>query len=207
MDSFSKLVDVFVRFPGVGSRQAKRFVFFLLSQDSETIEEIKKLLTDLKRSMSQCGHCYRYFNAEHVPDADLCTICVGTATDKTTMMIVEKDVDIDNVKRTGIYNGRYFVFNGTIPLAQKRNMPKVRIDELVAEIERAAKEDGLNEIIFGLTVNTEGEHTRDVVRERLRDLISQYNLKTTTLGRGLSTGTELEYSDDDTLKNALMNRF
>jgi recombination protein RecR len=207
MDAFSKLVDMFVRFPGVGARQAKRFVFFLLSQDTETIEEFKKLLTDLKRSMSQCEHCYRYFNAEYVPDADLCPICVGAATDKTIMMIVEKDVDIDNVKKTGIYAGRYFVFNGTIPLAQKRNMPKVRLEELVSEVSRAAQEEGLAEIIFGFTVNTEGEHTRDLILERLKDVITQYGLKTTTLGRGLSTGTELEYSDDDTLKNALKNRF
>jgi recombinational DNA repair protein RecR len=31
-------------------------------------------------------------------------------------------------------------------------------------------------------------------------------VRITTLGRGLSTGTELEYSDADTIKSAMMNR-
>ena len=207
MDPFSKLVDFFIRFPGVGSRQAKRFVYFLLTQDIKTLEKFSQLLTELKSTMSQCKRCYRFFNAEHTPNADICPICDGSNTDKTSMMIIEKYVDIESVRKSDVYHGRYFVFGGPIPLIQKKYIPKTRLKELSREIERAVKEDGLKEIIFGFTVNPEGEHTREMTLKEIQPLVDKHKLNVTTLGRGLSTGTELEYSDGDTLKNALKNRF
>lgn len=207
MDSFSKLVELFMRFPGVGSRQAKRFVYFLLTQDTQTLESFSRLLTEIKGTMSQCDRCYRFFNTEHTPRADVCPICDSPNTDKTTMMVVEKYVDIESVQKSGVYHGRFFVLGGPIPLVQKKYMPKVRLKELSREIERAIEEDGLREIVFGLTVNPEGEHTREVALKEIQPLIESHSLKVTTLGRGLSTGTELEYSDGDTLQNALKNRF
>jgi recombination protein RecR len=207
MDPFARLTDFFVRFPGVGSRQAKRFVYYLLTQDARTLDTFTELIREVKGTMNQCTHCYRYFHAGQRVDADLCSVCAYEQTDKTTMMIVEKDIDIDNVARCGEYFGRYFVLGALVPLVQKRTMPTIRIKELAQEIERAAKEDGLREIIFGLTVSPEGEHTRETILTEISDLLKRYNLSTTTLGRGLSTGTELEYSDGDTLKSALKNRF
>lgn len=207
MGSFSKLVDFFMRFPGVGSRQAKRFVYFLLTQDTQTLEKFSQLLTELKGTMNQCDRCYRFFNAEHRPDATACSICDGPNTNKELMMIIEKYVDIDSVSKSDVYHGRYFVLGGPIPLIQKKHMPRIRLKELSKEIERAVEEDGLEEIIFGLTVSPEGEHTREITLKDIQPLIDKHKLKVTTLGRGLSTGTELEYSDVDTLKNALKNRF
>ena len=122
------------------------------------------------------------------------------------MMIVAKDVDLKNVQKSGIYNGRYFILNGLIPISNKKNFAQVRTVELVEEIKRAANEDGLKEIIFAFTVNPEGDNTRMFAEKLLKPLVDEYELKTTTLGRGLSTGTELEYSDDSTLKNAFKNR-
>ena len=40
----------------------------------------------------------------------------------------------------------------------------------------------------------------------LKDLLDEKKLKVTTLGRGLSTGSELEYADPETIKSALGNR-
>lgn len=207
MDPFSRLVDHFVRFPGVGSRQAKRFVYFLLSQDHATIERFMSSLEELKRSMGQCRQCYRYFALDRVSQSDLCAVCAGKETDHTSIMIVEKDVDIETIKRTGAYLGRFFVFGGLIPLVPRKSAPRVRLQELSTEIERATNEDGLTEIIFGLTVSLEGEHTRAEILSATAPLIEQHHLKVTTLGRGLSTGTELEYSDEETLKSALKNRY
>lgn len=207
MDPFSRLVDQLTRFPGVGSRQAKRFVYYLLSQDRTMLEQLSRTLLELKGSMSQCSQCFRFFNAEHVPDVDLCSICAGRATDKTIMMIVEKEVDVENVVKSGSFFGRYFVLGGLIPLVQKRYTQKIRTDEFVTEVKRAIREDGLKEIIFGLTVSPEGDHTKEEIVQKIREIVEQNGLKVTSLGRGLSTGTELEYSDDDTLKNALRNRF
>ncbi len=42
--------------------------------------------------------------------------------------------------------------------------------------------------------------------DRLAAGLQKNGVKISSLGRGLSTGTELEYSDNDTIKNALLNR-
>ena len=200
------MVDLFVRFPGIGSRQAKRFVYFLLSQDKERLRELSDSILHLSDNISRCSHCFRFFNVADNSDTRICNICGGANTDKTTMMIVAKDVDLKNVQKSGTYNGRYFVLNGLVPITNKKNFVQVRTAELVEEIKRAVAEDHLKEIIFALTVNPEGDNTRMFVEKLLKPLVEKYKLKITTLGRGLSTGTELEYSDDHTLKNALKNR-
>ncbi len=207
MDPFSKLVELFMRFPGVGARQARRFSYFLLAQDPDTLQKLSQNILQLKRHMTQCTHCYRYFNSEYTPDKDTCPICDGPNTDKTTLMIVEKDVDIESVRKSAAFDGRFFVLGGLISLSSKKSVPKIRTGELINETDRSAKKEGLKEIIFGLTLNTEGEHTREILMEKLKPLTQKYSLTVTTLGRGFSTGTELEYSDDDTLKNALKNRY
>ena len=206
MDSISNLIEKFSKFPGIGGRQAKRFVYFLLSQDKERLNELSEAILHLGDNVSRCSRCFRFFNTEHSPGAQKCDICDGANTDKTTLMIVAKDVDLENVQKSGIYNGRYFVLNGLVPIVNKKNFAWVRTKELISEAKRAATEDDLKEIIFALTVNPEGDNTKMFVTKLLEPLVETYGLKITTLGRGLSTGTEVEYSDDNTLKNALKNR-
>jgi recombinational DNA repair protein RecR len=80
----------------------------------------------------------------------------------------------------------------------------VRIKELLRTIEE--RKDVLKEIIVALSLNPQGEHTDTYIRETLSPLQKKYNFSIVSLGRGLSTGTELEYSDSETIKNALKNR-
>ena len=131
-------------------------------------------------------------------------MCVDDA-DSSTLMIVEKDTDFDSVRRSGSYAGRYFILGGTIPVLEKDPASKIRIHELLERIEGATA-DGLTEIILALSVNPEGDFTRDYVTKAMSPQASQLGITITTLGRGLSTGTELEYSDGDTLRHALKNR-
>ena len=63
-------------------------------------------------------------------------------------------------------------------------------------------ENNLKEIILGLSATAEGDHTRQILQEKLKSS----NLKISSLGRGLSTGSELEYADPDTIAQALGNR-
>lgn len=120
-------------------------------------------------------------------------------------MVVEKDTDFESVRRSGSYTGRYFILGGTIPVLEKNPASKIRIRELIARVESGASE-GLSEIILALSANPEGDFTRDYVARTLEPIAQKLGIIITTLGRGLSTGTELEYSDSDTLKHALKNR-
>ena len=95
MDSISKLVEKFSKFPGVGGRQAKRFVYFLLSEDKQRLKELSEAILHLGDNISQCSHCYRFFNIEHRPDnVSVCDICSSKNVDQTTIMILSKDIDL-----------------------------------------------------------------------------------------------------------------
>jgi len=59
---------------------------------------------------------------------------------------------------------------------------------------------------LAVSLSPQGDHTDQYMREQIKTITDKQNIKISSLGRGLSTGTELEYSDNDTLKNALKNR-
>ena len=191
-----------MKFPGIGTRQAKRFVYFLLSQDPHYVDMLAREIAELKNSIVQCTGCLRFYTRKGT--GTLCSVCVDDA-DSSTLMVVEKDTDFDSVRRSGSYAGRYFILGGTIPVLEKDPASKIRIRELLERIEGSAA-DGLTEIILAMSVNPEGDFTRDYVLKALTPLAGQLGITITTLGRGLSTGTELEYSDGDTLRHALKNR-
>jgi recombination protein RecR len=120
-------------------------------------------------------------------------------------MIVARDIDLENIEKSHSFNGKYFVLGGTVPILDKNPEQRIHLKELLSAIENKAKKD-LKEIILGFSLNPESEYTADFIIQSLNPLITKYSLKISHLGRGLSTGTELEYSDADTIKSALENR-
>ncbi len=201
MNSIEKLAEQFKKFPGIGSRQSKRFVYFLLTQNESNIHELSKLISELKNDISQCSSCLRFFKQT---DKQICEVCSDPNIDKEVVMLVEKDVDFENIRKTGMYNGKFFILGGTIPILEREPTKRIRAEKLIKNIEQGKNE--LKEIILALSVNPEGENTLQYIKKILEPFTEKNNIKITTLGRGLSTGTELEYSDSDTLENALKNR-
>lgn len=215
MTTFDKLVDLFRQFPGIGPRQAKRFVYFLLARDKEYLEGLNTLIGALKDHIVQCKECYRFFQKKNA--GALCPICADLNRNTGELMVVAKDTDLEAMEKSGTYHGRYFVLGGTIPLVERENGDKLRLKELISLIEhrvhlRASASSNqrtsasLKEVILALSANPEGEHTADELRAQIRRHLMSTDIKITTLGRGLSTGSELEYADSETLKSALKNR-
>jgi recombination protein RecR len=229
MDALDKLTEIFKKFPGIGPRQAKRFVYHILQENEEDIGELINAISNIKRGISICDKCYRYFENKNKQAVVPCPICINTSRDNSTLMIVVKDIDLLAVERSRAYNGLYFVLGNTVPILDEEPHKKIRQGELLYRINelvgienesstieelnpissmiKDAKENSkLKEVIVATSVNTEGEHTAFYINTLLRPYVEKYGFKITTLGRGLSTGTELEYSDGDTLKSALENR-
>lgn len=205
MSTFDKLAELFRAFPGIGPRQAKRFVYFLLSRDKEYLEELNALITNLKEHIVQCKECFRFFQRRN--GEALCPICADPNRDTGELMVVAKDTDLEAMEKSNTYHGKYFVLGGTITLVERKNGDKLRLKELTARAARAitpakAGVQSLKEIILALSANPDGEHTAD----ELKTLLTPLSVKISTLGRGLSTGSELEYADKETLKSALKNR-
>jgi len=205
MSPTERLAQLFSDFPGIGRRQARRFVYFLLSKDRTFLKELASTLQNIQDEVLQCQHCYRFYTKDK-SSSPLCPICADEHTDHTIMLVIEKDVDFENIKKTDTHAGRYFVLGGSVPILEQDPTKKIRALELIAETKRAAKDDGLKEIIVALSANPEGENTTQYLKKTLEPLADKLGIKISVLGRGLSTGTELEYSDSDTLAHALKNR-
>jgi recombination protein RecR len=197
MDPISKLTEYFREFPGIGPRQAKRFVYFLLTRNSSYLDEISRLILEVKKSVHVCPSCFRFFQGNA---SGPCPICSNRDRKSDQLLVVSRDVDFEAIEKSKFYTGYYFVLGGTIPILDNEPEKRVRIRELKERIIRSRPA----EVILSLNVNAEGENTATY----LKSVISAINpnIKITVLGRGLSTGSELEYSDSDTIKNALKNR-
>ena len=203
MSSIDKLTERFREFPGIGPRQAKRFVYFLLGRNKAYLNELSKLLLQISEEIRSCERCFRFFNGG--TKSALCATCRDTSRDKEKLLIVEKDIDLETIDRSGAYKGYYFVLGGTVPILEKEPEKKVRLKELLSRIKEDSKNE-LKEIIFAFSVNADGEHTVEYMLNTLKDLAAAAQIKLSVLGRGLSTGAEVEYIDSDTIKNALKNR-
>jgi recombination protein RecR len=199
MNSIDKLTEIFSRFPGIGPRQAKRFVYALLSR-MNTTDELVRALQDLKGGVAQCTKCHRFY-PKNGSSSPLCNICSDDTRDETLLMIVPRDSDLEAVEKSRSFQGLYFVLGGALPILEKEPERRIRINELRSRL----KTDGnkFKEIILAMNANAEGENTADFLKQELSDLTGA---SFSSLGRGLSTGAELEYADPDTLKNALLHR-
>ena len=203
MNPIQKLTDAFEHFPGIGPRQARRFVQYLLSSSPTQRNELAEAIKKLGVGSMQCRKCYRWFVKNNAGD-ELCSICGNARRNETLLFVVEKDADIDNVEKSG-FRGLYFVLGGTVPLAAEEPAKHVHMRELVRRVELEAGKP-LQEVILGLSATTEGDHTRLILQEKLMPIAEGFGLKLSSLGRGLSTGSELEYADPDTIASALNSR-
>jgi recombination protein RecR len=206
MNSIQKLTEYFADFPGIGPRQAKRFVYYLLTRSQSHIDEIARVMSTLKSQVRICESCYRFFQSENA-NTKLCDICSNQNRDHSLLVIVSRDVDLENIERAHVHNGLYFVLGGSVPILDKNPEERIRTRELMQAVKSRAEKNVLKEIILALNATPEGENTSDYLESILREQTSQHAIKISHLGRGISTGTELEYSDSETIKNALKNRF
>lgn len=204
MDTLEKLVEHFRKFPGIGPRQARRFVYFLLTRENGFLDELARLFKELKNAVALCPSCFRFFVPERAAAA-LCPRCADPARDPSLLMVVEKDVDAENVERSGAFTGHYFILGGNLPILEKNPEKRIRSRELIKIAEARAKK-GLREIVIATSLTPDGEHTAEYLMGMLSPLARARGITLTTLGRGLSTGSELEYSDPETIKSALKNR-
>ncbi len=196
------LIDEFAKLPSVGPRQAARFVFHLLNQPKEEIEKFGKKFFVLNK-IRYCEFCNKAIETDK-----LCDICKDKNRERSTICIVEKDTDIESLEKTKRYNGIYCVLGIEDEKKQLANLKKLieRIKKSHSTSSGQANKE-LKEIIIATDATTEGETIALYSARQLEELKKIHpGLKITRLGRGLSTGSELEYMDEDTLTNALLGR-
>ena len=190
-----RLAQLFLKFPGIGRRQAARFAYFILTQQPDYVQSLAKALTDARSRAHTCSRCMRIFEGT----SNQCDICADSTRDQSQLMVVEKSQDIDAFSRTD-YHGLFFVLGSLIPIVQKDILAGTNLRELKSRVE---KESGSPyEVILAFPLTPNGDHTDTVVRESL----ALYPATISSLGRGLSTGAELEYADVQSLNASLKKR-
>jgi recombination protein RecR len=194
-----RLAKLFLKFPGIGERQAKRFAYFILTQPESYVELLSRSLMQARKQAHTCKRCLRVY--EGAPG--LCDICGNAERDQGTLIVVEKSQDIDSFGKTD-YDGLFFVLGGLIAIMQKNIIEGTNADLLIERVKQEVSSGVLKEVILAFPLTPNGEHTESALRELLAPI--QGSLTITSLGRGLSTGAELEYADSTSLTASLKKR-
>ena len=211
-DSIKKLTDLFAKFPTIGQRTAGRFVFYLINQPKEKIEELTNVIQELKNKIKLCNFCFN----PHEGEFDLCYICQNPSRNRQLLCIVEKETDLLSIENTKRYNGLYFILGGALML-KKSDDNNLRIKELKERIVDSAKftipKIDFTEVIIAINPTPEGKATSVLVERALKDPsassgqgMSQPDFKITHLAKGLPVGGESEYADEETLEAAFEGR-
>jgi len=198
MSSIDKLIDIFKKFPTVGSRTAGRFVYYLMKLPKERLDELTNAITELKNKIKLCQMCFNPFEA----DGLLCPICKNPSRNKNLLCIVEKETDLLSIENTRKYNGLYFILGGTVAMMRKEDLNNLRIEELKKRI----KGNNFSEIIVALNPTPEGRATSVLVESTIKEIIPSPTFKITHLAKGIPVGGELEYADEETLESAFEGR-
>ncbi|HOF42932.1 MAG TPA: recombination mediator RecR [Candidatus Moranbacteria bacterium] len=187
--AFKKLIKNFASLPSVGPKMAERLVLFLFKQDTEKIREFAENLLEIK-NMRFCKKCF------NIAEDEFCQYCKDSKRDQKSICVVEEPLDIISIERTKAYNGLYHVLGGVLQVGDTG--ADLKINELLNRIEK----ENTSEVILATNPTTEGDATALYLKRK----IQPFNIKVTRLGRGLSTGADLEYADEITLSEALTNR-
>lgn len=203
---FKQTIKLLQKLPGVGPRQAARFILALLEKDESELRDLGQAITNLKREIRFCKACFNVSDnaapAEVSTKAGLCHICSDPKRDKNKLLVLEKITDLDSIEKTGLYKGLYHVLGGSISPLDGVTPETLSFKELEKRVDSLANENNL-ELIIATNPNTPGETTALYIKD-LFD--SKEGVVLTRLGRGLASGSHLEYADETTLRNALEYR-
>ncbi len=195
-ESIKKFVDIFSALPGIGPRQAIRLAFYFVRSGISFQDEAIGAIADLKK-IQLCKNCfYIHENAN-----ELCDYCGDKGRDQSVIAVVEKETDIISMENTGKFNGRYLVLgdlrrNGVLEPSQR-----LRIKSLIGWIEGELN-GSADEIIIATSPTVEGGIIADIIAQELKPFAK----KISRLGRGIPTGGEVEFADQETLGSAIIGR-
>ena len=185
-------VNEFSKLPGIGKRTALRLVLHLLKQKPEEVERFGNSFIKMRNEICYCKECH------NISEKDICSICEDDKRDKQLLCVVEDIRDILAIENTNQFKGLYHVLGGIISPIDGIGPHDLNIETLINRV----KENGTKEVIMALSTTMEGDTTVFYLYKRLKD----FDLKISTIARGIAVGDELEYADEVTLARSITNR-
>lgn len=196
IQSSSKLLDEaiaqFATLPSIGRKTAMRLAMHILRQDKADVAAFTSAISALRNDIHYCRTCH------NICDDDQCEVCANPKRDHRTICVVESIREMMAIEATQQYTGVYHILGGVISPMEGIGPEELNIDSLEARI--SAHE--ADEVILALSTTMEGDTTNFYLYRRL----APYNIKVTTIARGVAIGDEIEYTDEVTLGRSLVNR-
>lgn len=185
-------VNEFAKLPGIGRKSALRLVLHLLRQETEDVNAFGNSLIQLKNDIKHCKIC------SNISDTETCQICSNPARNNSVICVVENIRDVMSIENTHQFNGLYHVLGGIISPMDGIGPSDLEIDSLIKRVHKTKP----IEVILALSTTMEGDTTNFYIYRKLKE----FDIKISTLARGVSIGDELEYTDEITLGRSLTNR-
>ncbi|MCG7346532.1 recombination mediator RecR [Sporosarcina sp. ACRSL] len=191
-EPISKLIDSFMKLPGIGPKTAGRLAFFVLSMKEDTVLDFAKALVDAKRNLRFCSVC------GHITDIDPCQICQDQSRDRSMICVVQDPKDVIAMEKMRDYNGLYHVLHGAISPMDGVGPEDINVPSLLTRLQ----DEEVKELILATNPTIEGEATAMYISR----LVKPSGITTTRIAHGLPVGGDLEYADEVTLSKALEGR-
>lgn len=196
MEFSSKLLEQAVRemagLPGIGKRTALRLVLHLLRRPEEETTALTSALQRLRTEVKLCDSCH------NISDEFLCEICSNPKRNHGIICVVEDIRDVMAIENTGQFQGIYHVLGGKISPMDGVGPSQLKISSLVDKVRSGA----VTELIFALSATMEGDTTNFYIYNQVKN----FELKTSTIARGISVGDQLEFADEVTLGRSILHR-
>ena len=187
-----KAVNEMAQLPGIGKRTALRLVLHLLKQPIEQTQYLSQALTTMREEVKFCKNCH------NISDVEVCEICSNISRNHKIICVVEDIRDVMAIENTNQFKGVYHVLGGKISPIDGVGPSQLNITTLLEKVQTGIVE----EIIFALSSTMEGDTTNFYLYKQLKN----FEIKTSTIARGIAVGDELEYADEVTLGRSIVQR-
>jgi len=187
-----RAVNEFSKLPGIGRKTALRLVLHMLRQDVSESESLAASLLQLRKEIHHCKVCH------NISDQETCQVCSNPARDRSVICVVESIRDVMAIESTQQYTGVYHVLGGILSPMDGIGPANLTVGSLADRISSGEAK----EIILALSATMEGDATNFFIYRKL----APFDIKVTTLARGVAIGDELEFTDEITLGRSLLNR-
>lgn len=191
-EPISKLIDSFMKLPGIGPKTAARLAFFVLTMKEDDVLSFSKALIDAKRNLSYCSVC------GNITDVDPCHICTDKQRDHSVICVVQDTKDVIAMEKMRDFNGMYHVLQGAISPMDGIGPEDINVASLLVRLQ----DETVQELILATNSTIEGEATAMYISR----LVKPSGIRTTRIAHGLPVGGDLEYADEVTLSKAMEGR-
>lgn len=194
--SIKQVIDELSKLPSIGPRQATRLAFHLVGLGSSRISTLGGSIQGLA-ALKLCEHCFLV----HDNAGPLCSICSDTTRNPAIIMVLEKETDLLSIENTKKYSGRYLIIGPIGKIGLLEEWQKVRLAAVKSFITTSLGGKA-KEIILAFNPTSLGDMNATSIARELQPLTEHMS----RLGRGLPTGGEIEFADDETLGSAVERR-